>query len=82
MVCTHRVVHYIRKEMQPLNTVEKPTFQEMLSFDRLYQFPGRTYMSQTAIPVVYSYYSIYCHYISENDLKIILTVLLFISNNL
>ena len=51
MVCTHSVVRYIAKEMQLFNTIEKPAFQQMLqTFDSQYKLPGRTYVSQTAIP--------------------------------
>ena len=41
--------------MQPFSTVEKPAFRQMLqTFDRQYKMPGRTYVSQTAIPQLYS----------------------------
>ncbi|XP_078023585.1 E3 SUMO-protein ligase ZBED1-like [Epinephelus lanceolatus] len=52
---TDGVVRYITKEMQPFNTVEKPAFRQMLqTFDRQYELPGKTYMSQTAIPQLYN----------------------------
>ena len=57
MVCTQRLctVFYIAKEMQPFNTVEKPAFQRMLqTFDSQYKSSGRTYVTQTTIPQLYS----------------------------
>ena len=52
---TDSVVRYITKEMQPFSTVKKPAFQQMLqTFDSQYKLPGRTYVSQTAIPQLYS----------------------------
>lgn len=51
---TDSVNRYIAKEMQPLNTVEKPAFQNMLqTFDKQYELPKKTYISQTAIPSLY-----------------------------
>ena len=55
MVQTHSVVGYIAKEMQPFHTIEKPAFRQMLqTFDSQYKLPGRTYVSQMAIPQLYS----------------------------
>ena len=52
---TDSVVCYIAKETQPVNTIEKPTFRQMLqTFDSQYKLPGRTYVSQTAVPQLYS----------------------------
>lgn len=52
---TDSVTRYIAKEMQPLNTVEKPAFKSMLqTFDKQYELPKKTYISQTAIPSLYN----------------------------
>lgn len=52
---TDSVVRLISKEMLPINIVEKPAFKKMLQkFDSQYELPGRTYMSQTAIPQLYN----------------------------
>ncbi|XP_032432377.1 zinc finger BED domain-containing protein 1-like [Xiphophorus hellerii] len=52
---TDSVVRLIAKEMLPFNIVEKPAFRKMLqTFDRRYEIPGKTYISQTAIPQLYS----------------------------
>ena len=52
---TDSVVCYIAKETQPVNTIEKPTFRQMLqTFDSQYKLPGRTCVSQTAIRQLYS----------------------------
>ncbi|KAK1876960.1 Zinc finger BED domain containing protein 1 [Dissostichus eleginoides] len=41
--------------MQPFNIVEKPAFQEMLqTFDKQYELPKKTFISQTAIPSLYN----------------------------
>ncbi|XP_035994647.1 zinc finger BED domain-containing protein 1-like [Fundulus heteroclitus] len=41
--------------MLPFNIVEKPAFRKMLqTFDRQYELPRKTYISQTAIPQLYS----------------------------
>ncbi|KAM3834008.1 E3 SUMO-protein ligase ZBED1-like [Diretmus argenteus] len=52
---TESVVRFIAKDMQPFNIVEKPAFRQMLqTFDSQYELPGRTYVSQTAIPQLYN----------------------------
>ena len=39
----------------PFSIVEKPAFRRMLqTFDSQYELPGRTYVSQTAIPQLYN----------------------------
>ena len=48
LVTSHNIVRYIAKEMQPFNTVEKQIF------DSQYELPGRTYVSQTAVPQLYN----------------------------
>lgn len=52
---TDSVVRLIAKEMLPFNIVEKPAFRKMLqTFDSQYELPGKTYVSQTAIPQLYN----------------------------
>lgn len=52
---TDSVVRVIAKEMLPFSIVEKPAFQRMLqTFDSQYELPGRTYVSQKAIPQLYN----------------------------
>ena len=49
------VVRFIAREMMPFSIVEKPAFRRMLqTFDSQYELPGRTYVSQTAIPQLYN----------------------------
>lgn len=53
--CTDAVTKFIAKEMVSFNTVEKPSFKELLrTLDRQYEPPGRKYMSETAIPALYN----------------------------
>ncbi|XP_023191823.1 zinc finger BED domain-containing protein 1-like [Xiphophorus maculatus] len=48
---THSIVCLIGNEMLPFNIVEKPAFSKLLqTFDRRYKIPGKTYISQTAMP--------------------------------
>ncbi|XP_053289312.1 E3 SUMO-protein ligase ZBED1-like [Pleuronectes platessa] len=52
---TDCVVRFIAREMMPFSIVEKPAFRRMLqTFDSQYELPGRTYVSQTAIPQLYN----------------------------
>ncbi|XP_057710245.1 E3 SUMO-protein ligase ZBED1-like isoform X2 [Corythoichthys intestinalis] len=52
---TDSVVRYIAKEMRPFNTVDKAAFRDMLrTFDPQYEVPGKSYISQTAIPALYN----------------------------
>lgn len=52
---TDAVLHYIAKDSQPLYTVEKPGFNQLIkTFDKRYELPSRSYFSRTALPALYA----------------------------
>lgn len=52
---TESVTYFLAKDGQPMYTVEKTGFQQMLkTFDARYKLPSRKYFSGTAIPSMYS----------------------------
>lgn len=52
---TDAITRWLAKDMQPIYTVSKPSFVNMLQvFEPRYKLPNRNYFSQTAIPKLYN----------------------------
>ena len=47
-------MHFMAKEMIPINTVEKPGFSTVRKLDPQYEVPSRKYFSKTALPSLYA----------------------------
>ena len=48
-------MHFMAKEMIPINTVEKPGFRSMVrKLDSRYEVPSRKYFSKTVLPSLYA----------------------------
>ena len=51
----HAVAYFLAKDMQPLQTVEKPGFQKMIAkFNPRYKLPSRKHFSHQEIPRLYN----------------------------
>ncbi|KAL6465097.1 hypothetical protein MHYP_G00252300 [Metynnis hypsauchen] len=63
---TDAIAKYLAKDMVPIYTVSKNGFQNLLlTLDKRYQLPSRTYFSQVAIPELY----ITCRNTVETELR-------------